>query len=114
MYLLATSVQNAFNDVVAITGLLFSLFYILTALATIAYYRRRILARPVDGVMRGVLPLAAAGFLGWIILKSLLGETAPERWSMLGIVLAGVVLMFVARFVLRSSFFQIRREAGEA
>ena len=29
-----------------LTGLLFSAFYILTALATFAYYRRRIIARP--------------------------------------------------------------------
>src|SRR6201992_3150420 len=33
VYLLATSVQNAFNDVVDITGLVFALFYVLTALA---------------------------------------------------------------------------------
>ena len=46
VYLLATSVQNAFNDVVDVTGLLFAAFYILTALATIVYYRRRVLARP--------------------------------------------------------------------
>jgi hypothetical protein len=31
---------------------------------------------------------------------------------MLGIVLAGVVLMFVARFVLRSDFFSTRLETG--
>src|ERR1700733_12320405 len=43
IYLLATSVQNAFDDVVAVTGLLFAVFYILTALATLAYYRRRVL-----------------------------------------------------------------------
>ncbi|MDQ2805011.1 MAG: APC family permease, partial [Pseudomonadota bacterium] len=114
IYLLATSVQNAFNDVVAITGLLFSLFYILTALATIAYYRRRLTAKPADGIMLGILPLAAAIFLAWIIIKSLLNAPGAQRWSMLGIVLAGVVLMFVARFVLKSSFFQIRREEASA
>jgi amino acid transporter len=112
IYLLATSVQNAFNDVVAITGLLFSLFYILTALATMAYYRRRLLANPKDGVLLGILPLAAAVFLAWIIVKSLMQAPGSQRWSMLGIVLAGVVLMFVARFALRSPFFQIRRETG--
>jgi amino acid transporter len=114
VYLLATSVQNAFDDVVAITGLLFSLFYILTALATIAYYRRRIMAKPVDSIMLGILPLAAAVFLAWIIIKSLMNAPGSQRWSMLGIVLAGVVLMFVARFVLKSSFFQIRREEASA
>src|ERR1700753_2927825 len=37
VYLLATSVQNAFNDVVDITGLVFALFYVLTALAALIY-----------------------------------------------------------------------------
>ena len=42
----------------------------------------------------------------------LVGRSGSQRWSMLGIVLAGLVLMFVARFVLPSPFFQIRRETG--
>jgi amino acid transporter len=113
VYLLATSVQNAFTDVVDATGLLFSAFYILTALATIAYYRRRIMARPWDLVWLGVLPLAAAGFLGWIIVKSMLkAGAAAENWSILGVVVLGIVLMLVARFVLRSPFFAIRRESA--
>ena len=111
VYLLATSVQNAFTDVVDATGLLFSAFYILTALATITYYRRRIMARPWDLVSLGVLPLAAAGFLGWIIVKSMLKAPAAQNWPLLGIVVLGVILMFVARYGLRSPFFGIRRES---
>ena len=99
---------------VAITGLLFSLFYSLTALATIAYYRRRVMARPMDALLLGILPLAAAVFVAWIIVKSLMNAPGPQRWSMLGIVLAGVAAMFVAQFVLRSPFFQVRREAEAA
>ncbi|HTX27548.1 MAG TPA: APC family permease [Streptosporangiaceae bacterium] len=113
VYLLATSVQNAFSDVVDATGLLFSAFYILTALATIVYYRRRIMARVGDLIWLGVLPLAAAGFLGWIIVKSMLGAGAPENWSILGVVGLGVILMFVARFGLRSPFFSIPRESSD-
>ncbi len=112
VYLLATSVQTAFTDVVDATGLLFSAFYILTALATIAYYRRRITARPWDLVSLGVLPLGAAGFLGWIIVKSMLLAPANQNWSILGIVVAGLVLMLVARFGLRSQFFGVRRETA--
>ncbi len=112
VYLLATSVQTAFTDVVDATGLLFSAFYILTALATIAYYRRRILARPGDLVSLGVLPLGAAGFLGWIIVKSMLQAPASQNWSILGIVVVGLVLMLVARFGLRSPFFGVRRETA--
>ncbi len=42
IYMLATTVQNAFYDVIDTTGLLFAIFYIMTALAMIVYYRRRV------------------------------------------------------------------------
>ena len=112
IYLLATSVQNAFDDVVNITALLFAIFYILTAMATIVYYRRRVVANAKDGLLLGVLPGAAAVFLVWVTVKSLQEAPASQRWSVLGIVLAGVVLMFVAKFVLRSDFFDTRLESG--
>jgi hypothetical protein len=55
------SVQSAFNAVVNVSGLLFAAFYILTALATMAYYRRRVLASAWDAIVLGILPLGAAG-----------------------------------------------------
>ena len=48
VYYLATSVQNAFFDVIDVTGLLFSIFYILTALAPMVYYRRRVFSSAWD------------------------------------------------------------------
>ena len=78
-----------------------------------AYYRRRILARPWDLVWLGVLPLAAAGFLGWIIVKSMLQAPANQNWSILGVVVLGLILMAVARFGLRSPFFGIGRESAD-
>jgi amino acid transporter len=110
VYYLATSVQNAFYDVIDVTGLLFSIFYILTALAAIAYYRRRILSGAVDFVTVGLLPLGAAGFLGWIFVKSLGEAPWNQRWSLIGVVIAGLLVVFSARFILRSSFFQLHRE----
>jgi amino acid transporter len=110
VYLLATSVQNAFTAIVSVTGLLFAIFYILTALATIAYYRRR-LRRPADLLLLGILPLGAAGFLGWITVRSLQEAPWTWRWSLIGVVAVGLVLMLVARFVLKSPFFSIRRES---
>ena len=59
-----------------------------------------------------MLPLAAAGFLGWILVRSWQTRPASQRWSLFGIVMAGVVLMLVARFILRSPFFQIPRESA--
>jgi amino acid transporter len=111
VYLLSTSLASAFDDVIAITGLLYAAFYVLTALAAIAYYRRRIFASALDALILGVLPLAAAAFLCWILVRSLLLAPASQTWSMAGIVGAGVILMLLARFVLKSPFFQIPRES---
>jgi amino acid transporter len=111
IYLFATSVQNAFSYVVGVTGLLFAIFYVLTALANIVYYRRRVFANAWDALMLGLLPLGAAAFLVWMTEKSLAEAPNPERWSMVGIVVAGLVLMLVARFGLKSWFFQLPRES---
>jgi amino acid transporter len=113
VYYIGTSVQNAFVDVIDVTGLLFSIFYILTALAAMVYYRRRIVSGAFDFVTVGLLPLGAAGFLGWIFVKSLGEAPWSQRWSLIGIVIAGLVLMVCARFVLRSSFFSLPRESEE-
>jgi amino acid transporter len=111
VYYLATTVQNAFNDVIAVTGFLFSIFYIMTALAAMVYYRRRVFRSAWDALILGILPLGAAGFLGWVLVKSLMGAQAAQNWSLVGIVVVGVVMLFVARFGLRSPFFQIARES---
>ena len=111
VYLLATSVQNAFTSVVNVTGLLFSIFYVLTAIASMVYYRRRVLSGVWDFLTLGLLPLASAGFLTWLTVKSLMNAPAEERWSMVGIIVAGLVLMLVARFGLKSWFFQTPLES---
>ena len=111
VYYLATSVQNAFFDVIAVTGLLFSIFYILTALATIVYYRRRVFSSPWDALILGILPLAAAVFLGWVFGKTVQNAPMTQIWSLIGIVAAGLILLLVARFILHSPFFQIHRES---
>ena len=84
----------------------------LTALAAIAYYRRRIFTNAWDAILVGILPLASAVFLAWVVVKSVISAPAEQRWSLAGIIGAGVVLMLVARFVLRSPFFQIPRESA--
>ena len=86
--------QNAFIDVIDVTGLLFAIFYIMTALATIVYYRRRVFSSAWDALILGLLPLGAAVFLGWILVKSVQTAPSAQVWSLIGIVVAGVVLMF--------------------
>src|SRR5262245_46575996 len=112
VYLLATPVQDAFSNVIDTTGLLFAMFYILTALATVVYYRRRVFSSLGDFLSLGLLPLGAAGFLGWMFYKSVLDAAQPEIWSLIGIIGLGLIMMLSARFILRSPFFHIRREAA--
>jgi amino acid transporter len=111
-YLLSTSIATVFTDVVSVTGLLFAGFYTFTALAAVMYYRRRIFSNAWDALLVGILPLASAVFLAWVVVKSL--QTAPgsEKWSLVGIIGAGLVLMLVARFILRSPFFRIPLESA--
>ena len=109
-YLLFTSLANTFNDAIAITALLYAAFYIFTALAAIIYYWRRIFSNVMDAVNLGVLPLAAAGFLGWILVKALQVAPASQIWTLVAIIGVGIVLMLVARIVLRPQFFHLRRE----
>jgi len=106
-YILATSAQAIFGEVVSLAGLLAAASCILTALATIACYRRRVISNALDTVILGVLPLAAAGFPGWIIVKPVQNEPASQRRSP-----AGIIVMGCARFALRSAFFQTPRESA--
>jgi len=114
IYMLATSVENAFYDVIDTTGLLFAIFYVMTALAMIVYYRRRILSNVRDLFILGVLPLGAIGFLGWMFVQTMRGSgTAAMNWDLVVIIGIGLILMIIARFFLHSPFFQIRRESEQ-
>jgi amino acid transporter len=112
VYLLSSSIASAFTQLINLTGVLYASFYILTALSAIVYYRRRIFSNAWDAVLVGVLPLAAAGFLVWIVVKSTQHAPASQRWALFGIVGSGVLVMLAARLILRSPFFQIPRESA--
>jgi hypothetical protein len=62
-------------------------------------------------LMLGILPVGVAAFLTWIIVRSMQSAPASQNWSLAAIVAIGLVLMLIAHFGLRSSFFQIQRES---
>ena len=109
-YLLATSLATAFADVIAVSSLLYTVFYIFTAATAVIYYWRRIFSNVLDAVILGVLPVASAGFLGWIVVKTLLAAPSAQIWSLIGIVGLGVILIPVVRFVFRPQYFRLRPE----
>ena len=113
-YLLSTSIASAFSDVINITGLLYASFYVLTALAAIVYYRRRIISDAKELLTLGVLPLGAIGFLVWVIVKTVTAAPKVQNESLAGVVITGLILMLVARFGMRSSFFQVPRESDDS
>ncbi len=114
VYLLSGSIANVFSNVIDVTGLLYAGFYVLTGLAAVVYYRRRVFSNAGDALLVGILPLASCAFLVWIVYKSLSSAPASQVWSVVGVVAAGLVLMLVARFGLRSTFFQTPRESAPA
>jgi len=109
-YLLSTSVQNTFSYVLNNTGILYATFYCITAIAAMVYFRRRVMSSVTDFLTLGLLPLGAIVFLGWVVIKSIQGANAAQNLTLLGFVGVGVILIFIARFGLKSPFFQIRRE----
>jgi amino acid transporter len=112
VYLLVGSVTAAFTALVAGTGILFTAYYILTGVALIVYYRRRVFSSLVGAVVDGVLPLAAVVFLGWIIWKAMQGNAANVNWTIVGIVAVGIVLMAATRMTRSGAdYFATRREA---
>jgi amino acid transporter len=111
VYLLVGSVAAAFSALVAGTGILFTSYYILTGVAMIVYYRRRVFSSVIGAFIDGVLPLAASVFLGWIIWKTMASNTANVNWTIVGIVGAGIVLMIAVRLSSRGAdYFATRRE----
>ena len=64
----------------------------------------------MDMVILGILPLAAAGLLVWV-LSSRCWPRRRLRWSLVAIVAVGLLLLLSARFILRSPFFRIPRES---
>jgi amino acid transporter len=115
VYLLVGSVASAFSALVAGTGILFTGYYILTGVALIAYYRRRVFSNPASAIMLGVLPLAAVVFLGWIIEKTMAANAANVNWTIAGIVAVGLVLMAVVRMTSGGArYFATEREAVDA
>jgi hypothetical protein len=99
--------------VVSVDGLLFALYYALTGIATAVYYRKLAVTGPWSIVQLAVFPLAAAGFLAYIIVRSVeglggwSGRDLVSLYVMLGI---GVAIMLYVRFTGGSDYFRLPRE----
>jgi amino acid transporter len=111
LYLLVTSLQNAFSNAVDVTAELAILIYGLTTLATIVFYRRRVFAGVGNALTLGILPLGAIAFLGWVFYNQVTGTTLTQKWTLVGIIVAGALAMVASRLFMRSPFYHVQLES---
>jgi amino acid transporter len=112
----SSSVVDSFDTVVSVDGLLFAVYYALTGIATAVYYRKLASTSVWNVIHIAVFPLAAAGFLAYIVVRSVeglggwSGRDLVSLYVMLGI---GVAIMFYVRFAGGSDYFSLPRETYE-
>ena len=109
----SSTVQNSFTTIVSVDGLLFALYYALTGIATMVYYRKLAVRGTWSFVQLAIFPLAASAFLVYIIYRSVAtlggwsGKNLVSLYVMLGI---GAVIMLYVRFRGASDYFSMPRE----
>jgi amino acid transporter len=110
----ATSVASAMDVIINTSGVLYSIFYAVTGLAAAWYYRRLLVQSVKNAIMLGVLPLAGAGLLIWVTVKGTEALSVAERNGLIGIAVAGVIMMIIAAKVYRAPIFNARIETAES
>jgi amino acid transporter len=108
--LTAAGLSNIFSDVVGVSGLLFTIFYVMTGLAMMVYYRTRVFAGVVDFLTIGLLPAASIVLLGWVFAKTITQVPVGEVYTVLGVLGTGIVVMILERVLRNPEFFRIERE----
>jgi amino acid transporter len=109
----ATSVASAMAVIINSSGVLYSIFYAVTGLAAAWYYRRLLGQSVRNAVILGVLPLAGAGLLIWVTVKGAQALTPAERYSLIGVGVAGVIMMIIAARRYKAPIFKAELETAE-
>jgi amino acid transporter len=107
------SVQDSFNTVVSVDGLLFALFYAMTGIATAVYFRKLARTSPWNFTLVTLFPIAAAAFLVYIIYRSVAGLggwTGRDLVSLYVMLAIGAAIMLWVRFSGTSDYFTLPRE----
>jgi amino acid transporter len=109
----SSSVQTSFNTIVSVDGLLFALFYALTGITMIAYFRRMVTAGVWNAVSLLLIPLVSTAFLLYVVWKSIPGlggwgsGNLISLYVLLGI---GAAIMVYARASNSTDYFATPRE----
>lgn len=109
----SSSVQNSFDTIVSVDGLLFALFYAFTGITVIAYFRRMVTAGTWNAVSLLLIPLVSTAFLLYVVWKSIPGLGGWTSGSLIALyVLLGIgaVIMIYGRATNSSEYFATPRE----
>ncbi len=112
----SSGVQDLFDTLVSLVGLLFALFYAATGIAMAVYYRNLSLRTARNAVEFMILPAGSAIFLLYVSWKSIpgLGGWGGKNMIYLYVLLGiGLLVMVYSKLRVRSAFFDLPREAHD-
>lgn len=108
------SIGEVMTSLISAIGIMVSIYYGLTGLACVWFYRRVLTASPGNLVMRGVWPLLSAVFLLFLGVKQLPDLGMDVALLTLGALAVGIVPMLYFRARYGASFYQDPLEAHPA
>jgi hypothetical protein len=104
----SSSVANAFNVIVATPACCTGPSTRSAPSPNTWYYRSQLRSGGRNLISVGLLALAAAGFLVWVIVKSVAGFSRGENFTLAGVLVTGIAVLVFAQVVKRSPFFKLQ------
>ena len=119
--------ENFLFDSLTALGLMIAFYYAFTGFACVVYYRREIPKTVKNFLFIGVAPFIGGAMLAYLFVKALIDFSDPKNsytgseWLGVappavigvGMLLLGVVFLFVWRIYKREPFFKRRREVAD-
>ncbi|KWX23978.1 hypothetical protein AFM11_11440 [Mycolicibacterium wolinskyi] len=102
VYILASSVSDTLDVLIATIGFMFACYYALTALAAAWAMRDRVVSNWRDALLGGVLPLVGAVLLGWVAIMCAVDFSSAEWAALAALAALGVVMYLVAKLRYRA------------
>ena len=101
------SIGSALDNIVSTLGIMAAIFYLMTAVTAIWYYRKVITASTGNVILGGIMPGIGAAFMAFVIVYSLAtGQlTTTNMIFGFGLALIGLVLSFISAGVGHATFY---------
>jgi amino acid transporter len=120
--------ENILFDSIAALGLMIAFYYGITGFACALYYRHELFKSAKNLLLVGVAPVLGGLILFWVLYKSIVDLSKPENSESgdswlgvgpplvigVGLMLFGVVLMFIWYFAGHREFFQRKLEVADS